>query len=147
MHETASSFAEELGQEHASLLKQLEQLETMTAGSTVPTVGVLVEALRAVRAGLHRHFLFEEKGGYMNHVLAQAPQLHRRTEELLAEHHHLGRTIEELIGTAALASPGSPLPSAECERVRQWVKLVRGHEARENQLVMEACCGDIGEED
>ena len=147
MHETAASFAEELGHEHASLLKQLEELERMTVGNTVPAVGVLVEALRAVRAALHRHFLFEEKGGYMNHVLAHAPHLHRRTEELLAEHHHLGRAIEELIGAAVAAPSGRPIPSEVGEHVRKWVKLVRGHEARENQLVMEACCGDVGEED
>jgi hypothetical protein len=119
----------------------------MTARNTVSAVGVLVEALRAVRAGLHRHFLFEEKGGYMNHVLAHAPHLHRRTEELLAEHNHIGRSVEELIGTAAGISPDSSVPSAVCENVRQWVKLVRGHEARENQLVMETCCEDVGEED
>ena len=147
MHETAASFAEELGHEHASLLKQLEELKDMTAGNNVPAVGVLVEALRAVRAVLHRHFLFEEKGGYMNHVLAHAPHLHRRTEELLAEHHHIGRTIEELIGSATVASPSSPIPIEVCENVRQWVKLVRGHEARENQLVMEACCEDVAAED
>jgi hypothetical protein len=147
MHETATSFAEELGHEHASLLQQLEELETMTAGSTVSAVGVLLETLRAVRAALHRHFLFEEKGGYMNHVLAHAPHLHRRTEGLLAEHHHIGRSVEELIGNAAVASPGAPISAEVCEHVRQWVKLVRGHEASENLLVMEACCGDIGEED
>ncbi|MBL8797490.1 MAG: hemerythrin domain-containing protein [Planctomycetia bacterium] len=147
MQETAAAFAEELGHEHASLLKQLEELETMTAGSTVSAAGVLIESLRAVRAALHRHFLFEEKGGYMNHVLANAPQLHRRTEELLAEHTHIGRSVEELIGNAAAASPGAPISAEVCEQVRQWVKLVRGHEAGENKLVMEACCGDIGEED
>lgn len=147
MHETAASFAEELGHEHASLLKQLEELEHMTARNTVSAVGVLVEALRAVRAGLHRHFLFEEKGGYMNHVLAHAPHLHRRTEELLAEHNHIGRSVEELIGSAAGISPDSSVSSAVCENVRQWVKRVRGHEAHENQLVMETCCEDVGEED
>jgi hypothetical protein len=146
MQESAS-FAEELGHEQASLLKQLEDLEKMTLGSAAAAVGGLVEALRAVRVVLHRHFLFEEKDGYMNHILTRAPHLHRRTEELLAEHNHLGRGIEELIGSASVASPTRPISSEVGEKVREWVKRGRSHEARENQLVPETCNSDVGEED
>jgi hypothetical protein len=147
MSELTPSFATELGHEHASLLRQLAWLVEWPGPGKADRAGPLLERLREVRAILQRHFLFEEQGGYMSHVLADAPHLDRAARELLAEHGRLGDGLDSLITSAAGVPPESPVAPDLRERVRQWVLLVRGHETRENRLIQQACNQDIGTED
>jgi hypothetical protein len=147
MSEITPSFATELGHEHASLLRQLVYLEEGPETGKADCAGPLVGSLREVRAVLHRHFHFEEQGGYMSHILADAPYLDRTARELLAEHSRLGDRLDSLITSAAGVPTGSPVAPDLREQVRQWVLLVRGHEARENRLIQQACNQDIGTED
>jgi hypothetical protein len=147
MSEIAPSFATELGDEHVSLLGQLSGLEEKPEPGTVGFAGLLVERLTQMQAGLQRHFRFEEEGGYMSGILADAPYLHRAAQELLAEHAGLSDSLAALITAAAGIPPESLVTPALRERVSQWVLLVRGHEARETRLVQQACNQDIGADD
>jgi hypothetical protein len=144
MPEIAPSFATELGHEHVSLLRQLECLEETPQQETADCAGLLVGRLREVQASLERHFHFEEQGGYMSHILADAPHLDRTARELLAEHGRMSGYLDSLITSAAGVPPESLVRPDLREQVRQWVLLVRGHEARENRLIQQACNQDIG---
>jgi hypothetical protein len=147
MSEVAPSFATELNHEHVSLLRQLGCLEERPQAGTADCAGLLLERLREVQAGLKRHFHFEEQGGYMSHILADAPYLDRTARELLAEHGRLSDYLDSLITSAAAVPPESLVTPDLREKVKQWVLLVRGHEARENRLVQQACNQDIGTDD
>jgi hypothetical protein len=147
MAEVAPSFATELSHEHASLLGQLCSLEEVPEGPSTDCAGPLAGRLRAAQASLQRHFHFEEQGGYMSQVLADAPHLYRAARELLAEHGRMAHDLDSLIAAAASVPPGSPVTPAMREQVRQWVRMVRAHEARENQLIQQACNQDIGTDD
>jgi hypothetical protein len=147
MSEIALSFAAELGDEHVSLLTQVGCLEERPGPGAADCAGHLVVRLTEVQASLRRHFRFEEEGGYMSRILADAPYLHRAAQEVLAEHGRLSASLDALIAAAAGAPPESLVVPALHEQVRQWVLLVRGHEARENRLIQQACNQDVGAED
>jgi hypothetical protein len=147
MSEMAPSFATELGDEHVSLLGQIGCLEERPEPGTADCAGLLVGRLTEVQAGLQRHFRFEEEGGYMSRILADAPYLYRAAQELLAEHGRLSDSLDSLITSAAGVPPESLVTPALREQVSQWVLLVRGHEARENRLIQQACNQDIGTDD
>jgi hypothetical protein len=148
MPENASSFATQLGHEHVSLLTHVACLEEKPASDTGDSAAVLVERLRDVRATLHHHFEFEEHGGYMSYFVAEdAPDLYRAAQELLAEHGRLRTGLDALITSAGTVPAESVVPPALREQVRQWVQQVRGHEARENRLIYQACNQDIGTAD
>jgi len=144
MSEIAPSFATELGHEHVSLLRLLGCLEEKPEPGTANCAGLLAGHLREVQASLQRHFHFEEEGGYMSHFLTDAPHLDRTARELLTEHGRLSKCLESLIRSAAGVPPESLVTPDLREQVRQWVLLVRRHEARENRLIQEACNRDIG---
>jgi hypothetical protein len=108
---------------------------------------VIAECLSALKTSLLRHFFFEERGGYMSQVLAQAPHLHRSAQELLAEHHRLELDLDKLI-EAVSALPPKRLPSLVLqEAVGEWMSRVQSHEARENQMVQGTCNQDLGTDD
>jgi hypothetical protein len=56
-------------------------------------------------------------------------------QELLGQHRQIAQTLDALFQEIRTART---LPDGFGERVRTWVKQVRLHEARENQLVQEA---------
>jgi hypothetical protein len=147
MSEIAPSFATELSHEHVSLVRQLGCLEERPEPGTADCAGLLAGRLREVQASLQRHFHFEEQGGYMSHFLAEAPYLDRAARDLLAEHGRLSDYLDSLITSAGGAAPESLVTPDLRVQVRQWVLLVRGHEARENRLIQQACNQDIGTDD
>ena len=140
----ASAFRDDLCQEHASLLERLSGLENTIESARGEKVA---EHLRAIQDHLERHFQFEERGGYMKHVLDQAPQLHQQTQDLLAEHGQLRRQVGELVAVASTLPHDRPLPDAFRHQVRQLLQTVRQHEARENRLVQETVNQDVGVDD
>jgi hypothetical protein len=147
MSEIAPPFAAELGDAHVSLLGQLACLEERSEPGTADCAAFLVRRLREVQTSLQCHFLFEEEGGYMSRILADAPHLHRAAQELLAEHGRLSDSLSSLIAAAAAIEPESGVTAALRAQVSQWVLLVRGHEARENRLIQQACNQDVGTDD
>jgi len=139
------AFAAELGHEHGSLLELLSRLEAATQPGTEGGTGPLPALLREVQANLRRHFDFEEQDGYMSQALTDAPHLYNAAQELLAEHGRMAADLNALI-TFAAAAEGAVTPTLQVQ-VRQWVLLVRRHEARENSLIQKACNQDIGADD
>jgi hypothetical protein len=147
MSEIAPSFATDLSHEHVSLLGQLGCLLASPEPGLSESAGRLVGRLTEMQASLQRHFRFEEQGGYMSHILADAPYLGRAAQELLAEHGRLSDCLDSLIAAVAGVQPESLVTHTVRDQVREWVLLVRGHEARENRLMQQACNQDIGTDD
>jgi hypothetical protein len=139
-----SGVAEALARAHRALLEDLRRLEDAAR----PAAGEGLVGLRArlggTRAHLAEHFRFEEEDGYLDAVREWEPRLERAVEHLAEEHRCLMQTLDALIEAAG----GGTLPGDKLrEGVRQWVKEVRKHEARENDLVQGAFTQDIGTKD
>jgi hypothetical protein len=138
------SLANSLAAAHRKLLADLRGLEEMTDSSCQAGARGLCDRLALLRAHLDEHFRLEEQNGYMDAVLARAPQLARAVEALRAEHAELRQSLAALSGEAR---PGAAVDGALRQKVRQWVGRVREHEQRENLLVEDAFNRDLGLED
>jgi len=147
MSGTNNAVAEELGRAHMGLLEEMQRLEK-AAGPCGPTgagegLAELRTHLDATRTHILEHFRFEEQNGYMDVVSKREPRLQRVIEELAQEHRQLAQTLDALTAQARAVSPDDRFR----EEVRAWVKAVRQHEVREDELILDAFNLDIGTKD
>src|SRR2546423_8419932 len=108
---------------------------------------LLIDKLCQFRDQLALHFSLEEAYGYFEGPLDVAPRLCGEAERLRAEHKELYMDFCDLIERAermfydeqhaALALWIGP-------EFLQFNQRLRGHEQRENELIMDAYDGDIG---
>jgi hypothetical protein len=138
------AVAEDLARAHRALLDDLRRLEDAARPSAEEGLEGLRARLAATRAHLAEHFRFEEEDGYLDAVRQSEPRLERAVEHLAEEHRSLMQTLDALL---ALARGAAPPEDRLREGLRQWVKEVRKHEARENDLVQDAFTQDIGTKD
>jgi hypothetical protein len=139
-----TSIAEALGPAHAALLEDLRQLGEATRPESGEGLAELRARLSATQTHITEHFRFEEQNGYMDAVQKREPRLERAIQQLSEEHGQLAQSLAVLIEQAKAATS---LDEPFREAVRQWIKRVREHEARENELVQDAFDLDIGAED
>jgi hemerythrin-like domain-containing protein len=144
MATTGTSSADALRQAHAELLRDLRKLTHAVRPGSGETVTALIARLATTHADLLAHFRFEEQDGYMDALRKDAPHLEHAIQNLVAEHDQLAQGLDTLIHEARAAQA---VDASLGERVREWVRRVRQHEARENALVQETLNLDIGPED
>ena len=144
MAKVKTPIVDVLGRAHASLQKDLRELEE--AGHTASEKGMpgLRSRLEATRRHLAEHFRFEEQGGYMDAVRKREPRLGRVIDELCTEHGQLLSSLDAILKETATASSINDLISGE---ISGWISRVRQHESRENQVAQDAFNLDIGPED
>lgn len=141
---TSPAVVEVLARAHQALLQDLRRLEDTARAAEGGTLAEARAWLVAVRAHLADQFRFEEEDGYLHAVRKREPRLERAAEQLAEEHRGLMRGLDALLEAAA----GAPaLEDQLREGIRQWVKDVRKHEAREDDLVQGAFTQDLGTED
>jgi hemerythrin-like domain-containing protein len=99
--------------------------------------------LGATQTHVTEHFRFEEQNRYMDVVRKREPRLERAIQQLAEEHCQLAQSPVVLI---ELARAATSLDDSFREAVRRWVECVRQHEARENDVVLDAFNLDIGAE-
>jgi hypothetical protein len=144
MNKTNASLAVAMAEAHRALLRELEDLERSAQPCSAAGPKDTSARLAGLRTRLDDHFRFEEQNGYMQPVLARAPHLERTVNQLRGEHDELRRSLVALVEEAGAArAPGADF----WQKVRQWITLVREHEARENLLVEEAFNREFAAED
>lgn len=87
------------------------------------------------------HFHEEEEGGFFSEVVAQAPRMSDRAEELKNEHVELGATVVELV---TMANEESELCKSLDAKFHVFSKALMQHESKENELLLDAYEDDIG---
>jgi hypothetical protein len=92
--------------------------------------------LVAIRVELARHFREEEDGGCLEEAVARNPQISAEVERIVAQHGDLLADLDGLICRCQAAGPLSvqQMQTMEAE-VRELVRAVRSHEARENRIL------------
>ncbi len=107
----------------------------------------LFELVVRLRDQLAMHFALEEAFGYFNDAIDTAPHLSEKAEDLKADH---GRLFVEICricdeAEAVLHAAGSMREiAAVADLFDAFASRFHDHEARENQLILEAFDDDIG---
>ncbi len=132
----------EIREEHERLASLLRRLQEDVA-AFCSSWASLREELRVFKDHLRRHFELEEEGGFMEEVLRRWPHATSRVEALRAEHERLLREAEDLLEASGRATEGQPMDAwaATCHR---FLSAIREHEWRENRLIQEVFCLDVG---
>lgn len=144
MNPVENDSAERLARAHASLLTDLRTLEDEIRPAARTGLGELQARLAATRSHVREHFRFEERGGYLTGVRQCEPRLEHAIRELAQEHRRLLQDIDAIIAGARTAvQVDEPL----AEAVHDWIRQLRHHEARENDLVQDALIPDLAAED
>jgi hypothetical protein len=143
VEKTSTAVAEALKQAHGTLLEDLRTLEDAVHKSS-KDAGGLCARLMATRPHLVEHFKFEEQNGYMEVVRKREPRLERAIQQIAEEHGQITQSLDSLIGETR---GSGEIRDGFREKLRAWIKGVRGHEARENELVQGAFNLDITAED
>jgi hypothetical protein len=139
-----ASLAKALGRAHTALLKDLTKLEAGLSTTSGKSLTKLRAQLEATRKHITEHFRFEEQNGYMDVVRKREPRFERIVEQLAHEHRELTHSLDALIEQVhAARTSGAKIQ----EDVKEWLKHVRAHETRENELIQDAFNLDIGAED
>ncbi len=130
MKKAQPAGVEGLGQAHATLRKDLGELEAAARAASGAAPVMLSALLRRARAHLAEHFRFEEENGYLSAVLLRDPNRGRQVEQLRDEHRRLFAALEALLNEAGQGR-------AVGAQVLEWVAAVRRHEEREDTLVQD----------
>lgn len=138
---TEISAAEARCRAHVMLMEELRNLDETANAGMVQSLPALRIRLRTVEEQILEHFRFEEENGYMKGVRRGAPHLERAVQQLGEEHCQLAEMLRELLEKARKAMS---LDNGLLDGVRTWVKRVRQHEIRENELIQDAFSLDIG---
>lgn len=129
-------------EEHRALRDLLGQVGTAIAS---PRCGHrqwsnLMQTLRDQLAG---HFRHEEEGGYFREVVTAAPWLGKQASSLEQEHALLRARIDDLV--ASRFNDRSRVERQD--QFQTFCELLLAHEVRENNLVQQSLCDDLGSAD
>ncbi len=127
-----------------------DQLVGARAALAVPTpvaradVVAARAALRGLHDHLHRHFVQEECGGFLEESRTRMPRLSPAVKAVLAEHPVLLAELDRLIETVAAADI-SPLAWQQAGRDFEcFADHLTAHERNENAVVQEGYNEDLG---
>jgi hypothetical protein len=132
MNKIKVSPAAALAEAHRALSHELNNLGEVARPDSGATPAAVLARLQALRGHLGKHFRFEEESGYMQAVLARAPQQERRVRRLREEHDELWQALAALVQQAAAATA---LGEEFRQALADWAARLRDHERRENVLV------------
>jgi RNA polymerase-binding transcription factor DksA len=110
------------------------------ARGAAPTLALLKDLGRQ----LPEHFSLEEKNGFLEDALAQAPRYGRRAEELMQEHPVFSREIFTIVKDAETAGGSGVAWRHVRERFMSLTLDLLAHEQGENDIMESAFLDDLG---
>lgn len=144
-----AAFLQEIKQDNVQLRRLLADanslLEPTPADPT--TIRRLASLLAELRDQLAMHFSLEEAFGYFEDPLSVAPHLSQQAESLRRQHKDFYKEICHLAAIAEQVASGSSksrgFELVVCE-FREFYGRLQDHEAKENDLIVQAYNVDIG---
>lgn len=101
--------------------------------------------LRDFRLHLLKHFDLEEEGGFMNEILAEAPESAGKVAKLEQEHQQIVSDLDGVLSSLKeLELRNDEKLQDVRRRVSQLISAIRNHEAAENDLIQVAYCQEYG---
>ena len=145
-----AAFLQEIKQDNVELRDLLERSSSqLSVGSHLGSnPRTMVDTLSRLRDQLAMHFALEEAFGYFDDAVDVAPRLSARAEDLRQEHEQFFLEMCEIVERAErlLYREASPQKTrAEiAQRFSAFYSALNEHEAREQDLILEALDEDIG---
>ena len=155
--------------EHRELFTLIQSVRTALAAPGEPTPNrraAVMQSLRSLRCHLHDHFSQEECGGFMEEAVARIPRLSAAMQSILGQHPDLLAELDHVIAglESAPDAPGSWWTAGRDQESSPDMKIVTppgswftartafeafanhmsAHEQRENAVVQEGYCEDLG---
>lgn len=146
MAKERSPAIQEIEEDHRHIRELFDRLDrrfSEVEKGTADLYALLDEACAQVQS----HFDHEEQGGYFRDVVARAPNLLHRVEELKAQHADLLAAGQEVVGRAKSQGPSGDFWTRTRSELEAFIKQFFEHEGAENQLVQEAYSRDMGAAD
>lgn len=144
-----AAFLQEIKEDNVQLRRLLADANGLLAASPArpPTTRRLASLLAELRDQLAMHFSLEEAYGYFEHPVSVAPHLSEQAESLRRQHDEFYKDICQLAETAENFSSGNG-KSRELQQVTsrflEFYGRLQDHEAKENDLIVQAYNVDIG---
>ena len=141
-----------ISQEHGKVEELSSALRDAVSHMPRTFEGPWINELRDVYERFHAHMLkhiaLEEHEGYLAPVVEAKPSLGARVERLQHEHREFARIMGATRDLLGGLTPADHLLIRDCcRRVSDLLEYVSNHENRENVLLIEAFCDDIGTKD
>jgi iron-sulfur cluster repair protein YtfE (RIC family) len=102
-----------------------------------------VELLYALRDFLHRHFVTEDRGGYLEEAGARVPRLSARIAAIERQHVALANQLGELIEQAEEAAPTPTAWHGLSAAFFDFRRQLLAHEASEHRILQEGFNEDL----
>ena len=132
--------------DHQELREQLGEIQCMLAGR-LSSAGEVSDAFASLSAHVAEHFIDEESCGLFDHITELAPRLSDRVDTLRNEHSEFRSTMRDLNDLASRGEGSVEWLGQIEEKFHEFSKQLMHHETKENDLLQEAYCDDIGSQD
>ena len=150
MPATNVSIASQLKKEHDYIDEITRKIEKLVAAikpqrPALEWSSSLLENLSSLREHLEKHFEFEETGGFMEEVMKALPNISPEVDSLRRDHQILFFEINDLYRRAErLILDSGPTSREIGEDIKHFLRLLRVHERKENDLVLRVFLDDVG---
>ena len=143
------AFLSEIKEINQALADDIGRLQRLAACPSVIRrhARAFVRKLETLRDDLAMHFSLEEFFGYLDDPVAAAPRLCERADGLRQEHSILYEQLCGIVESAQQLSDLNHLARLSLHvprRLRAFLDRLAEHESRENELILEAFCDDVG---
>lgn len=136
--------------EHRDLFNLIQSVRKALADPGEPTAerhAAVLESLRSLRCHLRDHFAQEESGGFLEEAVTRIPRLSAAMRSIIGQHPDLLVELDAVIAGLESAPASSDSPAAWGDASRAYERFadhMTAHEQRENAVVQEGYCEDLG---
>lgn len=129
----------QIQEEHRQIRELIHRIEH------TPDLSDLASGLEQLQPLFERHFAREESlDGLHHNIRDRAPQHARIIDQLKEEHGELLAGVSSLRSQVAACLEGRSQIEAACSEL---LRKIKEHEARENEVFLDAICTDLGQGD
>jgi len=148
IHQTIARISLE---EHEKLHNLLDLLRVIAEEARVSRseqgLQKLLELLKDFMGVMREHMDFEEEDGFLTPVVQIRPTLSTQVEQIRSEHEKIIQTIQELIRAFESPRQSTFWPRDVPEATLELLDEITNHEEKENTMVLDVFCHDVGTKD
>ncbi len=137
--------------EHEKLHQTLEQVRIVAEDAKISNseqgLQKLLDLLKNFLNVMREHMEFEEADGFLKPVIEMRPTLSPQVEQIRMEHDKVLQTIQEMIRAFENPRNSTFWPQDVPQATLDLIEEITNHEERENTMVLDVFCHDVGTKD
>lgn len=133
--------------EHRELFNLIQSVRAAFAAPERPSPerrNEVLLMLRSLRCHLRDHFTREECGGFLEEAVTRLPRLSAAMRAILLQHPALLENLDGVISSLESAPEHSESWTAAGKAYEAFACQMAAHEQRENAVIQEGYCEDLG---